>query len=210
VLVPIFVKVLALFLSMAVNITTLLLVLALVSCMADKEVEAKEPSDLTKGAASKEDAGGRKDSRHRRHDLSSVQCIAKADDDQSIRFIVACPGVQNADLDVRVLDRNLVINGETVSGEECYVIDRCIALPSCADTDTIRISHANGTMAISFQKKVGKRIPVVVATSATPEVASTGEGGARASTPPGMMHEDKINPATGTGTGTDEDWTPLQ
>jgi len=95
----------------------------------------------------------------RHHDLSSVRA-ENSDDDAHIRIVVTCPGVRKADLKVDVIDRMMSVTGESVRGKDVYHVSRHIGLPSYANLDEARATHADGELVLVVPRKEGKRIPV--------------------------------------------------
>lgn len=97
----------------------------------------------------------------RHHDLSSVRVDERSDETEEIQVVVAVPGVRSADLSVSVLDGVLRVTGKTTKGADVFRVDRRIALPRSADVETMRATHADGTVEIVMRRKASIRIPLV-------------------------------------------------
>lgn len=142
------------------------------ACAAKKDdstacAAKKDDCTATAAAAAAASKPSAKESGHERLDLSSVQFVAREDEDKEtgalMTLVVAAPGVRAADLTVSAVDRYLHIKGESVKGRETFCVDRRILVPHGADLDTISATHAEGTLTLVIRRKVPKRIEVGVA-----------------------------------------------
>jgi len=114
----------------------------------------------------------------RQLDLSSIQLVTRTEDTNDegllMNLVVAAPGVRAADLSVGVVDRYLHIKGESTKGAETFCVDRRILVPQDADMDTIKATHADGTLTLVIKRKVAKRIEVVQAAADVMQAAAKG------------------------------------
>merc|ERR1719482_2403419 len=78
---------------------------------------------------------------------------ASKEDEKAIRLIVSAPGVQPSDLKVTILESTLSIKGETKRGDTLFAVDKQMAVPRLADTDTAECTHADGIVTITMRRK---------------------------------------------------------
>jgi len=100
-----------------------------------------------------------------RHNLSSARFEETAD---GVRVLIGVPGVRAQDLEVRQDELTLSVSGQSERGDDIYIVDQHVELPSCIDMDSAQCTHTNGVLMIELKKKVGKTIPVSVGVEVDP------------------------------------------
>lgn len=131
-----------------------------------------------------------------RVDLSSGRVETTAD---GFRLVLAAPGVKPDDLAVTFVDQTLHIKGETARGDSVYCIETQWTAPSSVDLSTATVTHADGALTITLQKKAAKRIPVT-AEAAVKVVAAE----------PVETEEPAAEAKTSSGESSEGEWEPLE
>jgi len=80
--------------------------------------------------------------------------------------------VRAQDLEVRQDELTLSVSGQSERGDDIYIVDQHVELPSCIDMDSAQCTHTNGVLMIELKKKVGKTIPVSVGVEVDPAKVS--------------------------------------
>lgn len=145
-------------------------------CPTEANSNVKHPASAADPKASEKEAAQPASQRHL--DLSSIQLVTRTEDTNDegllMNLVVAAPGVRAADLSVGVVDRYLHITGESTKGTDTFCVDRRILVPQDADMDTIKATHADGTLTLVIKRKVARRIEVVQAAADGMEAAAQG------------------------------------
>jgi len=92
-------------------------------------------------------------------DWSTVRSIDT--EDESVRLVIAAPGVKTSDLKVSVEEgTTLVVKGKSETAEACYSVHRRIVPPRNVDVDSAVVTSRDGIVEIVMTRKPIKRIPV--------------------------------------------------